>query len=435
MSTPTAPGEALARIRRYDGRLNAFVRVFDTPLGDGAPLGEGERPVFAIKDLFDVTGVPTGGGARVPLSEAPKANAEVVQRLLDAGWQAVGKTQTVELAYGGWGTNRAVGAPWNPWDSKVHRAPGGSSSGSAAAVAAGFVDAALGSDTGGSVRIPAATCGVVGLKAGRGLVSLKGVHPLAPSLDTVGALAKDVATAAHMLAIISGPDGDLAVRGPFDAEAALATNVEGYRLAAVPMEHLGEVDSDIGRLYLAALDRLRRTGVTVQMVRPPKVVDDSFATNGLLMASEGWRIWRERIEAHGKVMDPWIVRLFEVGRDVSDDRLAEAHARRAQDQAQFHAWLAGYDGLVTPTCPVPGPPMDQVDETVSPLSRLTRAANYLDLPGISVPCGLTSEGMPAGLQIVGRPRDEATVVALGAAFEKVSGWNGRAPDLSGFASA
>ena len=427
MSPPMTSGEALARIRRYDGRLNAFVRLFD------APLGEGEGPVFAIKDLFDVAGVPTGGGARVPLSAEPKANAEVVARLLAAGWRAIGKTQTVELAYGGWGTNRAVGAPWNPWDSKVHRAPGGSSSGSAVAVAAGFVDAALGSDTGGSVRIPAATCGVVGLKPGRGLVSLKGVHPLAPSLDTVGALARDVATAARMLGIISGPDGDLAVRGPFDAEAALTTEVEGRRVAAIPLEHLGEVDAEVGRLYLAALDRLRRTGVTVQIVRPPKVVDDSFATNGLLMAAEGWRIWRERIETHGKVMDPWIVRRFEVGRDVSDDRLEQAYAQRAQDQAQFHAWLSGYDGLVTPTCPIPGPPIGQVDETVSPLSRLTRAANYLDLPGISVPCGLTGEGMPAGLQIVGRPRDETTVVALGAAFEAVSGWNGRTPDLSGFA--
>jgi aspartyl-tRNA(Asn)/glutamyl-tRNA(Gln) amidotransferase subunit A len=421
-----ASADALARIRRYDGRLNAFVRVFDPALGDG------DGPVFAIKDLFDVAGVPTGGGAQVPLSLEPTVHAEVVQRLLAAGWRAVGKTQTVELAYGGWGTNRAVGAPWNPWDSKVHRAPGGSSSGSAAAVAAGLVDAALGSDTGGSVRIPAGTCGVVGLKPGRGLVSLKGVHPLAPALDTVGALAKDVATAARMLGIISGPDGDLAVRGPFDAEAALAGEVEGRRVAAVPLDHLGEVDADVGRLYLAALDRLRRAGVTVQMVRPPKVVDDSFATNGLLMASEGWRIWRERIETHGKVMDPWIVRRFEVGREVSDDRLAEAYVQRARDQEQFHGWLSAYDGLVTPTCPIPGPPMDQVDETVSPLSRLTRAANYLDLPGISVPCGLTGEGMPAGLQIVGNPRDETTVVALGAAFEAVGGWNGRSPDLSGF---
>ncbi len=420
------PDQALDRIRRYNGRLNAFVRVFDKALGDG------DGPTFAIKDLFDVKGVPTGGGAVVPLSANPAANAEVVQRLLGAGWRAAGKTHTVELAYGGWGTNRAVGAPWNPWDAKVHRAPGGSSSGSAVAVAAGLVDAAIGSDTGGSVRIPSGVCGVVGLKPGRGLVSLKGVHPLSPSLDTVGTLARDVATAARMLATISGPDGAAADRPAFDAEAALAMDISGSKLAAIPLDHLGEVDEDVGRLYLASLDRLRKAGVTVQMVRPPKSMEESFTTNGYLMSGEGYRVWRERIEQHRDVMDPWIVRRFEAGREISDDRLAEVHAQRAKDQAHFHDWIAAYDGLATPTCPIPAPPMDTIDETTSPLSRLTRAANYLDLPGISVPCGLTREGLPAGLQIVGRPRDEAMVVALGAAFENISGWNGRSPDLSGF---
>jgi aspartyl-tRNA(Asn)/glutamyl-tRNA(Gln) amidotransferase subunit A len=422
------PDEALARIRRYDGRLKAFVRVFDPPLAGETANG----PVIAIKDLFDVAGVPTGGGARVPLDACPVHHAIVVERLLQAGWTAIGKTHTVELAYGGWGTNRAVGAPWNPWDAKVHRAPGGSSSGSAVAVAAGLCDAALGSDTGGSVRIPAATCGVVGLKPGRGLVSLKGVHPLSPALDTVGALARDVATAARVLAIISGPDGESAGRGPFDAEAALAADVRDRRVAAIPLKSLGEIDPEVGRLYLAALDRLREAGLVVQMVEPPSSLDDSFAPNGMLMAGEGWRIWGARIEEHLEVMDPWIVRRFEAGREVSDERLAQAHVRRAGDQQAFHAWLAGYAGLLSPTCPIPAPPIDGVDETVSPLSRLTRAANYLDLPGISVPCGLTDAGLPVGLQILGRPRDEASVVALGAAFEKFSGWGGRTPELSGF---
>lgn len=424
-----APDEALARIRRYDSRLKAFVRVFDPPLEGEVPNGL----TFAVKDLFDVAGVPTGGGARVPLDPSPAHHAVVVERLLMAGWSAVGKTHTVELAYGGWGTNRAVGAPWNPWDAKVHRAPGGSSSGSAVAVAAGLVDAALGSDTGGSVRIPAAVCGVVGLKPGRGLVSLKGVHPLSPALDTVGVLARSVALAARALAVISGPDGDKAIRGPFDAEAALASEVGGRRLAVIPLEHLGEVDPEVGRLYLEAINRLREIGVTVEMVRPVTALDESFAPNGTLMAGEGWRIWKDRIATHREVMDPWIVRRFEVGRDLSDNQLADAHARRAEQQAEFHAWMAPYDALVSPTCPIPAPPIDSIDETTSPLSRLTRAANYLDLPGISVPCGLTNQGLPVGLQILGCPRDEATVVALAAAFEEVSGWNGLRPDLSSFA--
>ncbi len=425
-----SPSEAFERIRRYEPRLHAFVRVFETPLAEPGASG----PTFAIKDLFDVEGLPTGGGAAVPLAERPPRHAEVVRRLLAAGWQAVGKTQTVELAYGGWGTNRAVGAPWNPWDAKVHRAPGGSSSGSAVAVAAGLCDAALGSDTGGSVRIPAAVCGVVGLKPGRGLVSLIGVHPLSPALDTVGTLARDVATAARALSIVSGPDGAAARRGPFDAEAALATDVRGKRLAAIPVDGLGEVDPDVAELYLEAVDRLRFAGVTVEFTHPPLALEQSFAPNGMLMGGEGWRIWGKRIQRHRDVMDPWIVRRFEAGREVSDEKLEAAHRRRAEDQAAFHAWLADWDGLLSPTCPIPGPPIDTIDETTSPLSRLTRAANYLDLPGISVPCGLTAEGMPAGLQILGRPQDEATVVALGAAFERISGWNGKAPDLSGFAA-
>lgn len=420
--------DALARIRRYDGRLKAFVQVFDPPL-----MGEtADGPIVAIKDLFDVEGVPTGGGGQVPLDPKPARHALVVERLLEAGCTLIGKTHTVELAYGGWGTNRAVGAPWNPWDAKVHRAPGGSSSGSAVAVAAGLCDAALGSDTGGSVRIPAAVCGVVGLKPGRGLVSLTGVHPLAPALDTVGVLARDVATAARVLAIISGPDGATATRGPFDAESALRTDVRGSRLAAIPLDGLGEVDPEVARLYLEALDRFRAAGVTIERVQPPQSLEESFTPNGLLMAGEGWRIWKDRIQRHGEVMDPWIVRRFEAGREVSDERLAEVHLQRAAGQREFHAWLADWDGLLSPTCPIPAPPLADIDETTSPLSRLTRAANYLDLPGISVPCGLTADGLPAGLQILGRPRDEAAVVALGGAFEAVSGWNGRSPNLAGF---
>ena len=423
-----SPEDALARIRRYDGRLRAFVRVFDPPLVGETPEG----PTIAIKDLMDIVGVPTGGGARTPLEANPAHNAVVVNRLLLGGWNIVGKTQTVELAYGGWGTNRAVGAPWNPWDAKTHRAPGGSSSGSAVAVAASLCDAALGSDTGGSVRIPAAVCGVVGLKPGRGLVSLTGVHPLSPALDTVGTLASDVATAARVLAVISGPDGGSATRAPFDAETALKKDMRGARLAAIPLESLGEIEPEVARLYLLALDRMRAAGLRIEMIAPPQALDQSFAPNGLLMAGEGFRIWRERLERHRAEMDPWILRRFEAGRQITDETLAAAHLQREAGQTQFQSWFEAYDGLMSPTCPITAPPLAEVDETTSPLSRLTRAANYLDLPGISVPCGLTSAGLPVGLQILSQPRDEATVVALAATFEAVSGWDRKSPDLTGF---
>ena len=407
-------------------RLHAFVAVFDPPLGTG------DGPTFAVKDLIDVAHVPTYGGGRTALDSDPARHAAPVQRLLDAGWRAVGKTHTVELAYGGWGTNRAIGAPWNPWDAKVHRAPGGSSSGSAVAVAAGLCDLALGTDTGGSVRIPAAACGVVGLKPGRGLVALRGVHDLAPSLDTCGTLARSVAMAARGLAIISGADDGDVGRGPFDAESALTKSVSGARVAALPLHVLGEVEPEVGRLYLEALERLGGAGVKVEIVEPPRPLEAYFEPNGALMAGEGWRVRGAHLSRNRSVMDPWVAKRFEAGRLIDDARLAAAHTRRAADQADFHAWLAAYDGLLCPASPIVAPPLDQVDETVSPLSRLTRAANYLDLPAASLPCGLTSGGMPAALQIMARPADENMLVALAAAFEAVSGWNGKAPDLSGF---
>jgi aspartyl-tRNA(Asn)/glutamyl-tRNA(Gln) amidotransferase subunit A len=407
-------------------RLHAVTHVFDPP------LGAGDGPSFAIKDLIDVAHVPTGGGGRVPLDADPARHAAPVERLLGAGWRAVAKTHTVELAYGGWGTNRAVGAPWNPWDASLHRCPGGSSSGSAVAVAAGLCDLALGTDTGGSVRIPAAACGVVGLKPGRGLVATRGVHDLAPSLDTCGTLARSIAMAARGLEIIAGPDDGIAGRGGFSAEAALATPVEGLSVAALPLSALGEVEPEVARLYARAQAQLREAGVRVETTAPPEPFASYLELNGSIMAAEGWRVRGAHIDRNRAVMDPWIVRRFEAGREIDDAALAAAYVRRTEDQARFHAWLSGFDALLSPTCPIVAAPLASVDETQSPMSRLTRAANYLDLPAASLPCGLTDHGLPVGLQIMGRPRDETTVVALAQAFERVCGWNGRGPDLSGF---
>lgn len=412
--------------RRLGERLHAFVSVFDPPLGAGS------GPALAIKDLIDVAGVPTGGGGVHALDPSPASNATVVQRLLDAGYRAVGKTHTVELAFGGWGTNRAVGAPWNPWDAQVHRAPGGSSSGSAVAVASGLCDVALGTDTGGSVRIPAAASGVVGLKPGRGLVSTRGVHDLAPSLDTVGVLARTVAEAARALAVISGPDESFAVRGPFDAAAALGATVDGWRIAAIPVASIPEIHPEVAARYEDALRELAALGVVVEEAKTPRPFSDYFQPNGWLMAAEGWRVRGAHIEAHGADMDPWVRKRFEGGRSVSDAELAQALAQRAADQAEFQTWMAPYHALVSPTSPIPAPPIDQVDETASPFSAMTRAGNYLDLPAGNLPIGLTSTGLPIGFQIMGRTADETSVVALSAALERVSGWNGRMPDLSGF---
>ncbi len=150
------------------------------------------------------------------------------------------------------------------------------------------------------------------------------------------------------------------------------------------------------------------------------------------MAGEGWRVRGAHLGRNRAVMDPWVAKRFEAGRMIDDARLTAAMQRRAEDQGRFHAWLSQYDALLSPTSPIAAPPLDRVDETTSPLSRLTRAANYLDLPAASLPCGLTDEGLPVGLQVMARPADEATMITLAAAFEAVLGWDGRGPDLSGF---
>jgi len=413
-----------SEIKRLGERLHALTHVFEPPLGSGS------GPSFVIKDLIDVAGISTGGGGVVPVDPSPAANAACVDRLLEAGWQAVAKTHTVELAYGGWGTNRAVGAPWNPWDSQVHRIPGGSSSGSAVCVAAGLCDLGLGTDTGGSIRMPASACGIVGLKPGRGLVSLTGVHDLAPSLDTVGTLARTVAMAAEGLEIIARGGG----RTSFSAAAAMALDTRGWPVAALSLESLGDLEPDVSKAYVEAIDRLKGSGVDVRFVTPPRPLEDYFAPNGILISGEGWRIRGAHIEANRAVMDPWVVKRFEIGRGISDADLVAAQARRQSDQAEFHAWLGNFKAMFSPTTPMGAPPIEEVEEQASAFSRFTRAANYLDLPAASLPCGLSAQAMPMGFQIMANPADETAMVALAATFERVSGWNGRVPDLSGFAA-
>ena len=203
--------------------------------------------------------------------------------------------------------------------------------------------------------------------------------------------------------------------------------MRGWRVAAVPVDSRPGLHSEVAVAYAASLERLRAAGLDIEMVTPAPPWSEAFEPTTVLMAGEGWRCWRERVQRHEAEMDPSVVKRLRVGEAITDAQLVEALARRVDDQARAYAWLAPYRALLMPTCPIPAPPLDEVDETTSPLSSLTRAANYLDLPAASVPAGLTEAGMPIGLQIVGGPQNEHAVVALAAAFERVSGWNGRRP--------
>src|SRR5206468_7425259 len=242
----------LARIAAIDGRLHAYIDVYDDEARALAKAADLERDAgvvrgplhglpIALKDLLHFAPHPTTAGSKSWLGRKSDLTATVVARLLAAGMIPLGKTHMVEFAFGGWGRNEPMGAPWNPWDLATHRVAGGSSSGSAVAVAAGLVPAAIGSDTGGSVRIPAALCGITGLKTTFGLISLYGAVPLSTTLDSIGPLAHTVDDVALLTAAMAGPDAHdaatlAAPRVTFDEALGRAPDLRGMRIACLSRE-------------------------------------------------------------------------------------------------------------------------------------------------------------------------------------------------------
>jgi len=431
----------IARIARLDRTCRAF--SLTTPerarqavwrIGRDGPGGALAGRTLAVKDVLDMAGLPTAAGARTPPVEEARADSTVVARLTAAGLVPVGKTTLVELAFGTWGINRATGTPRNPWDPAQERVPGGSSSGSAVAVAAGLADLALGTDTGGSIRIPAALNGLTGLKPSRGRVSRAGCLPLSPSLDTVGPMAWTVEEVARMFALIAGPDPldpVTAAATPFDADAALsaaATSLKGRPVAVLADADLALVTDPVGEAYMAALDRLQAAGARLREVRPAVSLPACVEPCGLVIAHEGWREWQGRLERLGGEMDPLVLARLSAGAAHGPTAHARALAARAADQARFHAWLQDFAALLTPTVPLTAPTVAEAgEERTLPFSPYTRAANWLDLPALALPCGADRAGLPVSLQILGLPGDEAGVIALGQAFQRLTDWHTRRP--------
>ena len=388
--------------------------ICQRPTKDSGPLA-GRRLI--VKDLFHVIGEPTSAGCDSPVEAHPATTATAVQRLFDAGAIYIGKAQLVQLAYGGWGTNGCVGAPRNPWDADQFRVAGGSSSGSAVALAAGFADLALGSDTGGSIRIPASLCGIVGLKPSQGRVSLDGVIPLAPSLDSVGPMAADVAGIAMAFAILAN---EPAVTGPGRLQALTVRGLKGADLVAEP---------DVADAYQRVLERLAEAGALVQRVPLPVAPRDYVAPTGKVMGYEAWALHGTRIMAGRATADAGVLRRFETASTIDLAAYREAQQTRAIDRQQFADWFDGADFLITPTTARTAPVITDVDEGDFTLAHYTRMANYLDLCAIALPCGFDRLGLPIGLQLIGRAGDEARLIAAAWAVEHMLDLPLRVPPL------
>lgn len=376
---------------------------------DGVPMG--------WKDLVDTAGHPTEGASRLFKGRVPDQDAVCLTRATAGGMVCLGKNNLPDLAYSGLGANPYTGTPVNP-HSKAgdERVPGGSSSGAGVAVASGLAPAAIGSDTGGSVRIPAAYCGVVGLKTTWGAISLEGVLPLAPSLDTIGPLTRDVADAGAIFSLLSGrPEADLE-----------GTSANGLRLLWARGHDEPFLQPGVAASIEAAVEKLRAAGAVVDEKRLDsfEAVDDLTAQHGNPITLEGWAIWGETIEANPDKLFAPIRDRISGGKEASSSD-AEIMRRRFPDLQRV--WLrevSGYDGVILATTPVVAPPIRLVENSADDHADLanisslnTRRGNFLGLCGLSIPCGF-SEGLPVGLMVLARPDAEGHLLRSGVAIER-----------------
>ena len=419
----------LARIEAHDPKLGAFQVLYtdearqaagaaDAAMRSGHRVGPFHGIPFALKDIVDVAGRITTGGSKAMIDRVSPSTGTVARRLLSAGGILVGKTKTVEVAMGGWGTNQHMGTPWNPWDLDTHRTPGGSSSGSGVAVAAGLVPCAVGTDTGGSVRTPAAWNGIVGLKTTEGFLPTDGIIPYSHTLDTPGAMVRSVRDAAFMFDVMAGQESGNLAR-PLEEDGPL-DGIRGLRFGALADHDRELVDEDILALYDAALDQLRSLGAEIDTFVPPISYEAMATANGFIFAAEGYTHHGDLMENPDAPVDEFVRPRILEGRNIKAHEYINAVLTRQEHIAMMLNDIRGLTGLVLPTLRTAAIPITDVDQGDTP-AHLTRPFNYLAMCALSVPMGLTDEGLPGGLQVAVRGGDEALALRIGAAFEQARG--------------
>ena len=430
----------LERIRKRDSALHAFIAVYEADARLAAEaahkamrarhrVGPLHGVPIALKDLVDLEGRVTTGGSKVWAERVSPVTATLAERLIAAGMIVLGKTHTVEFAMGSFGTNTHLGTPRNPWDLAVHRTPGGSSSGSAVAVAAGLAPAAIGTDTGGSVRLPAAWCGIVGLKVTAGRISTHGVLPLSSTLDTPGPMTRSVEDAALIFRVLNGPDPrdpQTLAWTPSDPLPSLRRGVGGLRLAVMPDAERKDVAADVLAAYDAAVEQLARLGARIVRPALPRAFRDYGAATGRIISAEGYRFVGHLVDDLSLPVDPHIRPRIQPGRDISAVDYQRTLAEREQHKREFAEALADTDALLTPTAQTAAIPIERVDQSTT-AAYFTRAGNYLGLCGLAVPNGFTADGLPTSLQILCGPGEEALALRIGWAYEQATEWKARRP--------
>ena len=406
----------------------------------GQPVGPLHGVPYALKDLYDTAGVRTTGGSRILAERVPARDATAVQRLAAAGAILLGKLNMVEFAYGPEGLNPHYGHTRNPWDRAVHRVTGGSSSGSGAAVAAGLAPGALGSDTGGSIRIPASLCGITGLKPTYGRVSRAGVLPLAWSMDHVGPMTRTAADSALMLGAMAGydaADASTSVLPVPDYVSSLTGDVTGLRVGLLRGFFLEDAAPAVVAAVEAAAATLARAGAVVDEVNLERVQLVAAACTAIV-GSEALAYHAEWLRTRAAEYDPEVARRLRLGAFIGGAHYVRAQRVRGLVRDEIDAALARRDVLLAPSTPIVAPAVGERQaapgggpaDVRAALIRFTRPFNLSGHPACAVPCGFTDGGLPIGMQLVGRPFDEATVLRAADAFQRLTDFHARRPVLA-----
>ena len=433
----------LERIASLDPKLHAFVEVYekearlaaeaaDKAIRSGHAVGPLHGIPIALKDLVELEGRVATGGTAAWRDRRATRTATLAKKLISAGMIIIGKTHTVEFAFGGWGTNQHLGTPWNPWDANTHLTPGGSSSGSGVAVAARMVPCALGTDTGGSVRVPAAWCGITGLKTTIGRISTYGVLPLSPSLDTPGPMTRSVEDAALLLQVMQGADPldprTLALRD-VDPLPTLRRGVKGLRLARIASAERDGVDDDVLAAYDRSLEQLEAMGADIVDLTLPRSFLDYGSTSGRIMAAEAYALLSHIVDNNDLSIDEAVRPRVRAGAAISSREYLEVLAERDRLKLEFTAATAHVDALLAPVTMTPAIPLATVDQSTTP-AFFTRWVNFLDLCGLAVPNGFTLSGLPLSLQIVCHGGNEAMALRIGWAWQNATDWHERVPPVA-----
>lgn len=430
----------LERIDQFDSRLHSFITL--TPISAlqqahqaEIELSKGKAGALrgipcALKDLFETAGVRTTAGSKFFATYVPEKDCAAMEQIKSAGAVMLGKLNLHEIALGVTNENPHYGTCPNPWD-KNHIS-GGSSGGAAVALAAGMCFGALGTDTGGSIRIPSSLCGVVGLKPTRGRVSVRGVIPLSWSLDHVGPMARCVRDVAILYRAIAGYD----LSDPFSIKipvrnvlAHLSDGVQGWRVALARDSYFNDVDPEVFSAVQQAAKVFEGLGAYV-IETEFQGAGEAAQVNALITQSEAAAFHHERLTSHPENFGVDVLQRLETGAAFTSLEIIQARKAQAVLQRQFERFFEGYDILLTPATPIPAPSRggDAVARAKS-LTRFTAPFNLTGLPALALPCGFTSHGLPIGLQIVSSPWAEAKVLRAGYAFENATEWHLRRPAL------